>query len=88
MTETLRADSLGKGGYGMGSGAGVPLLYFIMIVKAIGMALRTISENRVKIYNKIRNHKTVESPRGKGEGSREMQRGYLEQAEEACVGAG
>lgn len=88
MTETLRADSLGKGGYDMGSGAGVLLLYFIMIVKAIGMALRAISENRVKIYNKIRNHKTVESPRGKGEGSREMQRGYLEQAEEACVGAG
>lgn len=59
---------------------------FHNIVKAIGMALRAISENRVKIYNKIQNHKTVESPGGKGEGGREMQRGYLEQAEEARIG--
>ena len=72
----------------MGPGVGVLLLYFIMVVKAIGMALRAISDNRVKIYNKIQNHKTVENPRGKGEGGREMQRGYLEQAEEARIGAG
>lgn len=38
------------------------------------MVLRAISENRVKIYSKIQNHKKVEGPRGKGGGGRAMQK--------------
>lgn len=40
----------------------------------MGMVLRAISETRVKIYSKMQNHKKVEGPGGKGEGSRAMQK--------------